>query len=101
MCLMEHLNYHLNLKDIISDIGTISPAFDKDTLEYTMTLPSNEKEITFVAQRESDKVKVTGSGTYNLVTGDNEILFTVTAPDSKTKEYKVIFTKEGSDNNYI
>ena len=94
-------NYNLNLKNIISDIGEITPSFNKDILEYNIKLPNNETEITFIAQKESDKVKVLGNGTYNLSTGNNEIIFTVTAPDNKSKQYKVIVEREKSDNNNI
>lgn len=94
-------NYNLNLKDIISDIGELTPTFNKDILEYNIKLPNNETEITFIAQRESDKVKVLGNGTYNLNTGNNEITFTVVAPDNKTKQYKVIVEREKSNNNNI
>lgn len=94
-------NYNLDLKDIISDIGTISPNFDKDTLKYSITLPNEEKEITFIALKESSEVKVTGNGEYTLATGDNEINFVVTAPDNKTKTYTVVVTRGASDNNYI
>lgn len=94
-------NYNLNLKDIISDIGELTPTFNKDILEYNIKLPNNETEITFIAQKESDKVKVLGNGTYNLSTGNNEIIFTVVAPDNKTKQYKVIVEREKSNNNNI
>lgn len=100
-----HINiyreYNLYLKNIVSDIGTLTPEFDKETLEYEIELPNKEKQITFVAQRESDKVTVDGSGTYSLVTGENVISFTVTAPDNHQLIYRVVVNREKDDNNYI
>ena len=94
-------NYNLNLQNIVSDIGEITPEFNSSITDYTLVVPNNETNITFVAQRESDKVRVVGSGTYELSTGNNTIKFIVTAPDNRTKQYNVIVKREYSDNNYI
>jgi len=94
-------SYNLYLKDIVSDIGTLTPAFDPNTYKYNMTVPKDTEEITFIAMKSSSEVKVTGNGDYTLNTGDNEINFVVTAPDGKTKTYTVVVTRGASDNNYI
>lgn len=94
-------DYNLNLKDIISDIGELDPEFDPDVLEYHINLPKEEDKITFIALKESNLVRVTGNGDYTLNKGDNEIDFIVTAPDNKTKTYKVIVNRAASDNNNI
>ena len=94
-------NYNLYLKDIVSDIGTLTPTFDPTTFKYNITVDNEEEEITFIAMKSSSEVKVTGNGDYILNTGDNEINFVVTAPDGKTKTYTVIVTRGSSDNNYI
>lgn len=94
-------NYNLNLKDIISDVGELTPAFNPEVLEYRINLPKDEDKITFIALKDSNLVRVTGNGDYTLNKGDNEIEFVVTAPDNKTKTYKVIVNRGASDNNNI
>ena len=91
----------MNLRDIISDIGELDPEFDPSITEYTINLPKEESKITFIALKESNLVRVTGNGEYNLVKGDNEVEFVVTAPDSKTKTYKVTVNRAASDNSNL
>ncbi len=93
--------YNLFLSTLVSDKGTLSPIFNKETNEYTIDLANDEDEITFVALPESNKVTVTGSGTYSLNTGENNIFFTVSDPDNNTNTYKVIVNRAKDNNNYI
>lgn len=94
-------NYDLTLKDIISDVGTISPKFDPNIYEYKINVPNEQEKITFIALKSSQEVKVTGNKDYTLKNGNNEIKFEVIAPDGKSKTYQVTVTRDASDNNYI
>lgn len=94
-------NYNLDLNDIISDVGELKPEFDKDQLNYKISLPYQEDKISILALRASNLVEVTGSGDYELKAGDNTIELVVTAPDGKTKTYTVTVNRGESDNNFI
>ncbi|MCM1053584.1 MAG: cadherin-like beta sandwich domain-containing protein [Ruminococcus sp.] len=94
-------NYNLNLADLVSDVGTLSPEFNKDTLEYTLDIGTDIEEVSFIALPESNKVSVIGNGTYNFGPGETSVLFQVLAPDGKSKTYTVTVNKKPDDNNYI
>ena len=93
--------YNLNLKLLESDKGGLDPEFDPSKTSYTINLDKTQSEITFVAKPESNKVTVTGSGTYNLVPGENVITFVVKDPDGNEKVYTVTVIKAKDENNYI
>lgn len=93
--------YNLNLSDIVSDIGVLTPEFKKDTLEYSIDVGKDAEKIVFIALPESNKVTVEGNGEYNLKAGKNEILLKAVAPDNTSKTYRVVVNREASDNNYI
>lgn len=96
-----HRSYNLNLALLVSDVGELNPEFNKETLEYSMDVPFEVDEITFVVQPESPKVKTSGSGTYSLNTGSNYFEFRVYAEDGTEKIYKVWVNRAKDDNNYI
>ena len=93
--------YNLYLSTLVSDVGTLTPTFDKLINEYTINVPNEIDEITFVALAESNKATVTGSGTYNLTTGENVLEFIVKGPDDTQNIYKVIINRDKDSNNYI
>ncbi|MGN1337145.1 MAG: cadherin-like beta sandwich domain-containing protein [Candidatus Coprovivens sp.] len=95
--------YNLFLNTLISDKGDLNPLFNKEITEYQMTLPYEDNEITFVAIKEttSPDVTVTGSGTYELNTGNNILEFVVSGIDGNSKTYKVNIYREKDNNNYL
>ena len=54
-----------NLSSLTVSAGTLAPAFDKENLDYTLTVESNVSsvDITAVAENKEDKVTVTAGGT--------------------------------------
>ncbi len=54
-----------NLSSLAASAGTLSPVFDKETLDYTLTADSavTSVDITAVAENKEDKVTVTAGGT--------------------------------------
>lgn len=93
--------FDLRLKEIVSDYGTLSPTFDPDVLEYQLDLVNEVDAVFLTATPMSNYVTASGSGTYSLDTGKNEITFTVTAPDGQNRNYKVLVNRAKDDNNYI
>ena len=90
--------YSNRLKELTVSKGSLSPDFSKDTLSYTVTVPSTVNTITISGVLESVNAKVTGLGTHNLKSGRNEFPIVVTSKDNKTRTYSVIVYKvESSD----
>ena len=83
----------------LDDLGvtgyTISPAFDKDTLSYTVTVPANVDKAAITAELADDRATLTGTGEKDLNYGDNTFSVVVTAEDeTTTKTYTVKITRE-------
>lgn len=93
--------YDLNLESITSDKGTLTPAFDKNTLNYYINLPNEEKEITLDAVASSNNVTITGTGKYELNTGENKVNIIVSDPDGHERVYKISVQRAKDNNNYI
>ena len=79
-----------NLINLDVSKGTLSPAFDKDTTSYTVTLPYEENTIDVIANVEDDTATVTGNGNHELVVGDNKIEVKVTAQNGNVKTYTIV-----------
>lgn len=88
-----------NLKSITVNEGILTPAFNKNTADYTLTVPGNIKNIDIVATPEDEafaKVKI--DGPENLSVGENTYKITVTAEDETTKVYTLVVTREEDPN---
>ena len=84
-----------DLKSLGVTDETISPAFDKDTLSYTVTVPSDKTKATITAEVADDRASLTGTGEKNLDYGENTFDVVVTAEDGTTKKtYTVNITRE-------
>ena len=91
-----------NLKSLgLSGGYTFNETFDKNTTNYTVTVPNATSTILVSASKEDENATVTGTGTINLNTGDNTVDVVVTAEDSSVKKtYKIkIFRMLSSNAN--
>ena len=93
-----------SLKNIKLSSGKIS--FDKDTLEYKVTVEYNIDKMKIEATPNSAKSKVTISGNEDLSVGDNVFKINVEAENGKVTTYTItiIRKKQGeeiSNNNNI
>ena len=66
---------------------TISPTFDRYTMEYAVEVTEETTEITVTAVPNSKEVTVTGTGSVQLHTGENLIPVTVTATSGQVRTY--------------
>lgn len=82
-------NYLSSLK---VDNYNISPAFDKDKLEYTLEVENNVRTINISGDKEDSKASVTGLGSHNLEEGANKIEVKVTAQNGSSRTYTLIVT---------
>lgn len=90
-----------NLSDLKVD-GVTVDGFSPNTITYTLPNQSSSKSSVVISAVASDtKAKITGDiGTKTLAVGDNTFTITVTAEDTKTKNY-TIRVRRLSDNNKL
>ncbi|ULQ60845.1 cadherin-like beta sandwich domain-containing protein [Brucepastera parasyntrophica] len=77
--------------------GTLVPAFDANTISYTVSVGNSVAGITVTGTKADSTATVGGdSGTAKtLAVGANTITITVTAEDGTTKDYTVTVTRSG------
>lgn len=72
----------------------LDPTFNKDTLEYKLTVDEVVDKINVNAKANHEKAAVTGTGEVNLSSGENTIEVKVTAENGNEKVYKIIVMVE-------
>ena len=72
----------------------MTPEFDANTTQYTMTVGSNIDKLDIEAIAEDEKAKVEITGNEELKLGDNIIKIAVTAEDGTVRTYMITVTKE-------
>ena len=82
---------------------TLSPDFDKDTLEYNVTVPTDVESVVITAHAaDAPRANVEGTGSKDVNPGANRFPVTVTADDgTTTKTYYVNVTRELSDDTKL
>lgn len=78
-----------NLKNLKVDDYQISPEFNKDTLDYTVTVESNVEKVTIYADKEDGYANVDGIGEKEVIEGDNKFEVVVTSETGSKKTYTV------------
>lgn len=84
-----------DLKSITIDGGelnpnvSLTPEFNKNTLEYTIELEPDTTEITVSAAEDDSKSSVNGTGKISVSEGSNKIEIVVTAQKGNTKTYVI------------
>lgn len=86
-----------NLKNITVGEYTLSPEFNKDTLEYEVEVPNEVEVVNVVASKEDASSSVTGAGEINLMEGTNKVTLVVTAQKGNTKTYIVNINRKELD----
>ena len=66
---------------------TLSPTFDRYTMEYAVEVPEETTAITIAAVTNSKEAILAGTGTVNLHKGENLIPVTVTATSGAVRTY--------------
>lgn len=72
----------------------LNESFDKETLEYTLTVPAETEKIKINAQVSDSNAKVTGTGKVKVTTGLNTFDIVVTAENGSKRTYKINATVE-------
>lgn len=77
------------LKSLSVDGATLSPEFNKETLEYSIELEPETTSIKVNASKEDSKASITGTGEIAVSEGDNKIKITVTAENGNERTYVI------------
>ena len=77
------------LKGLTISEGELSPKFNSETTSYTVNLKGNDIKFKINAERTDSKSKVSGTGEFELMTGENKFEIKVTAENGNPKIYKL------------
>ena len=90
----DNLDDDNTLKSLTANPGTLTPTFNKETLSYTVNLPSNQAMTTVDAKASSKDAIVSGLGEYNVKAGESTTAnVVVTAEDGNTRTYTVTINR--------
>lgn len=82
------------LKSLSIEGIKISPAFNKDRMEYIAVVPGDKDKITIKGELEDDKAKVEGLGEVTLKEGINRFEIKVTAENTEERKYVITVSKK-------
>lgn len=85
------------LKSLSVEGYEFTPAFDKDTLEYTVELEPGTEKINIYAVSEDKMASIKGSGEVSVTEGTNTINIVVTAENGNEKTYVISANVEEKD----
>lgn len=88
-----------NLNSISVEGYEITPEFNKDTLEYSVVVPEDTKEIEITAKASDSRSSISGTGTKEVTSGTNTFPIVVRAENGAEKTYTL--TVEVKDSNPI
>lgn len=86
-----------NLSSLSIDGYQLSPAFNKNTLEYNVEVPNNVTKVKINATKEDGKASIQGAGEHNVSEGKNKIEIKVIAQNGSVKTYVVNVTVKELD----
>lgn len=85
-----------NFLDKITAKGvSLSPTFDRYTMEYTGDVKESVTSVQLSATKNASGAKVTGTGTKTLKPGENVFTIKVTATSGQIRTYTVTILREG------
>ena len=85
------------LQEIILSNGSLD--FNKDILDYNVTVENEVDELEINAKTEDSKSLVVGNGIYKIEVGNNLIKLDVTAENGNIKEYTINVLRKESVND--
>lgn len=82
------------LSSLTVDGYDLNESFDKESLEYTLTVPANTESVKINAQLAEDSAKVVGTGEVKVSEGLNAFEIVVTAENGSKRTYVLKITVE-------
>ncbi len=86
------LSSNNNLASLGVDGYTIDPTFNKDTLEYSLTVDNLIEKINIAATAADSTASITGAGERAISEGENKLEVNVTAQNGSVKTYVINVT---------
>lgn len=84
-----------DLKSFAIEDYNISPEFDKNTTDYTLTVPNGVEKIKILAYKDDDNASLSGDdGEVEVKVGENKFEVIVTAENGSKKTYNLVVTVE-------
>ena len=83
-----------NLKTLTIDGYEINPVFNKNTVDYYLTVSNDVNSLKVIAVPENSGAKVTITGNNDLKSIENDIVISVKSERGITKTYKIHVTKQ-------
>lgn len=77
------------LSSLSVDGVSLTPSFDKNTLEYAIELENGTEKINIAATKEDNKASIKGTGEIQVAEGVNVINIIVTAQNGSTRTYVI------------
>lgn len=78
------------LKSLSVENATMEPAFNRQYVDYTVTLQDETtKKINIIAEAEDEKATIEGAGEVELTDGKNQIMIYVKAENGNTQVYNL------------
>ncbi len=90
-----------NLASITLEGYTLSPEFNKETLEYETTIPSTVNTVILSAKANESHASVAGVGEFEVTEGINTFEIVVTAENGNQKTYKVHVNVEDTNPIHV
>ena len=88
-----------NLASLGVEGFTLTPEFNANTLEYSVIVPEDTKEVNLTGTVQDKKASITGIGVQQVNQGNNKFLVTVKAENGSEKTYTI--NVEVKDENPI
>ena len=81
--------------------GLITPDFNKDTLEYTVTVEAGTEKVIINAEKADAKASISGAGEQTVVEGENKFPIVVTAENGSQRTYTLTVIVKEFDPIYV
>lgn len=78
-----------NLASLGVEGFTLTPEFNANTLEYSVIVPEDTKEVNLTGTVQDKKASITGIGVQQVNQGNNKFLITVKAENGSEKTYTI------------
>lgn len=92
----QQLTSSYSKNNYLSKLGVegydLEPAFNKDTVNYSLTLENDVRSINVTGAKDDSKASVNGLGTHELEEGNNKIEIVVTAQNGSSRTYTLNVT---------
>lgn len=81
-----------NLSSLSVNGYSLNPSFDKNTTNYSLTVPNDVSSVTINAKASDSKARISGTGKVSLKEGNNKVNVVVTAENGNKKTYTINVT---------